>query len=218
MQTQYFSGLLCRRHTRGKVADMADEDFRAAFRVPREWWDAWGRVCERLGTNRTARIHELVARDIAEHGDDADQAAFAAGQDEATLRQARRHIGRPPRPRPVGTGAAAADYRTVLERAMTLARQTYPNVSPQLRAAFANSVAYAVTGKSGGYGGPSVREHVACQAMRPGMTFEAAAEELSRPDGLIFGPLTEQHRQVWDDEPHFDDDPADAESMNRPPA
>ncbi|MET9779361.1 hypothetical protein ABZ023_34850 [Streptomyces sp. NPDC006367] len=110
----------------------------------------------------------------------------------------------------------AEDYYTVVERAMALARQDFPQVSPQLQAAFANSVAYAVTGKSGGYGGPSVREHVACQSMGHGMTFEEAVAELSRPSGLIFGPLTDKHRRIWHDLPHFDDDLADVKALSEP--
>jgi len=55
------------------------------------------------------------------------------------------------------------EYSDVLERAMAWASENHPNASSQKKAAFANSVAYAVTGASGGYGGPSVREHAACR-------------------------------------------------------
>lgn len=48
----------------------------------------------------------------------------------------------------------------VLKQAMEYALTHYPSESAQRRAAFANSVAYLVTGWSGGYGGPSVREHL----------------------------------------------------------
>jgi hypothetical protein len=48
----------------------------------------------------------------------------------------------------------------VLKQAMEYAITYYPSESPQRRAAFSNSVAYLVTGWSGGYGGPSIREHL----------------------------------------------------------
>lgn len=51
------------------------------------------------------------------------------------------------------------DYNSILEQAHTYGQNNFQNASPQHLAAFANSVAYLVTGASGGYGGPSMREH-----------------------------------------------------------
>ena len=48
----------------------------------------------------------------------------------------------------------------VLEKAMQWAKKNYPNATMSHKAAFANSICYLVTGGSGGYGGPSLREHL----------------------------------------------------------
>lgn len=202
------------------------EAIRAGFRVSRTSWQAWGRVCGRIGSNRTARILDRMAEDIYAHGDDEDIADFEAGLAESELRQARRHIGRPPSPRPpagAGGNPDAYGYMQVLECAMARARERYPQASPELRAAYANSVAYAVTGLSGGYGGPSAREYAANQASRDylavtgrRMSFAEAAEEFARPDGLIFGPLTDAHHWHWRNLPCSGDDPADAAALDKP--
>ncbi len=99
----------------------------------------------------------------------------------------------------------------VQKQAMKLVNDKRPNASGYKRAAFANSVAYLVTGASGGYGGPSVREHTASQMYGPGgaYTFEEAVELLLSDEGPIFGPLTDVHRFCWENEHCFDDDPED---------
>ncbi|OQA03212.1 MAG: hypothetical protein BWY68_00802 [bacterium ADurb.Bin400] len=101
-------------------------------------------------------------------------------------------------------------YDEVLQRARRLAEERHPQASTQTHVAFANSVASLVTGSSGGYGGPSVREHAASQ-MHGGRnyTFEEAVELLLDPQGVIFGPIAEIHRICWTDEHCFDDDPDD---------
>ena len=48
----------------------------------------------------------------------------------------------------------------VLSKALAWAKRNYSQASAAHRAAFANSVSYLVTGFSGGYGGPSLREHL----------------------------------------------------------
>lgn len=48
----------------------------------------------------------------------------------------------------------------ILEKALSWAQENYPDASRQHQCAFANSVQYLVTGASGGYGGPSIREHL----------------------------------------------------------
>src|SRR5690606_26976322 len=63
------------------------------------------------------------------------------------------------------SGEDNVDYYNVLvEQAREHAEREHPEASAQHRAAFANSVAYLVTGWSGGYGGPSVREHAVSHA------------------------------------------------------
>jgi hypothetical protein len=47
-----------------------------------------------------------------------------------------------------------------LSIAMEWAKANKPDASMAHKAAFANSVSYLVTGGSGGYGGPSLREHL----------------------------------------------------------
>lgn len=49
---------------------------------------------------------------------------------------------------------------TLLERALQWAQTQYPASSIAHQCAFANSVVYLVTGTSGGFGGPSLREHL----------------------------------------------------------
>lgn len=103
------------------------------------------------------------------------------------------------------------DNDKVLEKAMSWINEHRPDASDQKKAAFANSVAYLVTGWSGGYGGPSVREHAAARlkTQKPSWTFEEACAELNRDDGVIFGPITDLHRLCWEQEHCFDDDPED---------
>jgi hypothetical protein len=103
------------------------------------------------------------------------------------------------------------DYHDILEQAKKYIEERHPEASPQKRAAFANSVAYLVTGLSGGYGGPSVREHAAARLYGPGgrHSFEEACRLLEQDDGPIFGPISELHRACWRDEFCFDDDPED---------
>jgi len=105
-------------------------------------------------------------------------------------------------------------YDDILTRARKVAEEQRPETSAYKHAAFANSVAYAVTGMSGGYGGPSVREHAAARVARPYMTFEEACELLLKLDGVIFGPITDLHRAMFRDEHCFNDDPEDLEVLN----
>jgi len=93
---------------------------------------------------------------------------------------------------------------------MGIARQERPNASAQKKAAFANSVAYLVTECSGGYGGPSVREHaVAHTYIAKPYSFERALELLLDENGLIFGPLREIHFYCFRHEHCFNDDSDD---------
>lgn len=104
--------------------------------------------------------------------------------------------------------------KDVSEQAILLVRERRPHASLAHKAAFANSVLYLVTGESGGFGGPSVREHAA--ARRYGdrqWSFEEAVKVLLREDGVIFGPLTDLHRACWKEEHCFDNDPVDVEAL-----
>ncbi len=92
--------------------------------------------------------------------------------------------------------------------------QIRPESSPYLRATFANVMASLMVSIdiSGGYGGPSVREYVAIEALSQTVwTFDRLFRELNREDGLIFGPLLEVHFRCWEEMEGqtFDDDPED---------
>jgi hypothetical protein len=109
-------------------------------------------------------------------------------------------------------------HAEALERAKALIEERKPEASPQKKAAFANSVAYLVTGWSGGYGGPSVREHAASYrflGMAGRFSFDEAVRVLIADDGPIFGPISDLHRQLWLTEHCFDDDPADVEELSK---
>ena len=132
-----------------------------------------------------------------------------------------------------------------LKSAMSWAIENHPNSSLQHRSAFANSVMYLVTGFSGGYGGPSLREHLcswslagangsvnaieiggeAMSAIYPdgslpiagGWSFEDAIEHCAK---FCFSPVSE-HRsqliQIQEREHCFDDDPIDLEALRGKP-
>lgn len=101
--------------------------------------------------------------------------------------------------------------------ARALVEEEKPEASAQKRAAFANSVQTMVTGWSGGYGGPSVREHAAGhQYVGQRFPFEEAVRLLIADDGLIFGPLDRIHYYCWQNEHCFDDDPADVQVLQHP--
>lgn len=178
-------------------------------------WKAWGRVLAQLDTNRTERIHEVMREDIEQHGTEEDRADLAAGQHAQEEAAARKRLGRMPTPTAPREAGGANETRTdpaedpehVQDAAMHYAREHFPQAPAAHRAAFANSVCEAVTGWTGGWGGPSVREHAAAQIFAPGPrpTYEEAVEQLGDPNGLIFGPITDLHRAVWAEEHCFDD-------------
>jgi len=122
------------------------------------------------------------------------------------------------------------------EAALAWASQHYPGASPQHRAAFANSVIYLTTGLSGGYGGPSLREHlvawslgqvvaasvagIAIAVVLPSRLPEPGEWELDaalrHAAPLVFGPpeqFAEQLWQIWELEQSFDNDPRDLEFL-----
>jgi CHAD domain-containing protein len=65
------------------------------IRVPDPLWRAYGRVCGRLGTDRTNDVLEHMKARVLEHGTDEDKADLARAEQELTERRARKG-GRPP--------------------------------------------------------------------------------------------------------------------------
>lgn len=68
------------------------------------------------------------------------------------------------------------DFDECLEEAHQFGIKQYPEASAYKHAAFANSVVYLITGWSGGYGGPSLRQHaVTWMAVLQGDGMEGSA-------------------------------------------
>ncbi|ATW59396.1 hypothetical protein Cl131_gp128 [Aphanizomenon phage vB_AphaS-CL131] len=128
-----------------------------------------------------------------------------------------------------------------LKKAMDWASANKPDTSMSHKAAFANSVAYYCSGWSGGYGGPSMREHLCSWALAgdEGLNETASLNGLAitiqYPDSrlpraghwdfeeavkfctpLCFDPA-ENYRnrllQIQEREHCFDDDPIDLETL-----
>ena len=59
-------------------------------------WAAYGRVCARLGRDRTEDLLAHIRRQIKRHGDETDLADLAAAEAELRERRARKG-GRPPK-------------------------------------------------------------------------------------------------------------------------
>lgn len=76
------------------MTDATDHTFITRFRIPKTMWEAYGRVTQRIGTDRTARLLDHVRADIKEHGDARDLADLAAAEQELAERRARKG-GRP---------------------------------------------------------------------------------------------------------------------------
>jgi hypothetical protein len=76
--------------------DDKDHTFATRFRIPKVMWDAYGRVTERLGTDRSARLLDAVRADIKAHGDQQDLEDLAAAEEELAERRSRKG-GRPPK-------------------------------------------------------------------------------------------------------------------------
>lgn len=76
------------------MADQKDHTFITRFRIPRPMWDAYGRVTERLGEDRTADLLDHVRKRIKKYGDEQDLADLAAAEQELAKRRARKG-GRP---------------------------------------------------------------------------------------------------------------------------
>lgn len=64
------------------------------IRVPEPLWKAYGRVCERLDTDRTNDLMEHMKARVLEHGTDEDKVDLAQAEQELSERRARKG-GRP---------------------------------------------------------------------------------------------------------------------------
>jgi len=73
---------------------MADHTPAVHVRMPRAMWDAYSRVCERLGRERAEDLLDHVRRQIEQHGDEQDRVDLATAERELRERRARRG-GRP---------------------------------------------------------------------------------------------------------------------------
>ena len=71
------------------------------IRVPRKMWDAYGRVCGRMGKDRTEGLIAHMRRMISQFGDEADRADLADADAELGERRARKG-GRPPKAEKTG--------------------------------------------------------------------------------------------------------------------
>lgn len=76
------------------MTDATDHTFITRFRIPRPMWDAYGRITQRLSTDRTADLVAHVRAVIEEHGNEQDHADLAAADQELTARRSRKG-GRP---------------------------------------------------------------------------------------------------------------------------
>ena len=133
----------------------------------------------------------------------------------------------------------------VLEKAMKWAIIFRPSASLHHKAAFANAVNYLVLGNCGGFGGPSMREHLvswslagengrieavnlggeSLTAIYPDRSLPSAGKwdfesAIAHCDPLCFGDAN-QYRdrliQILEREYCFDDDPADLEVLRGKP-
>lgn len=101
----------------------------------------------------------------------------------------------------------------ILDRAMALGREKHPNAPDTHHEAFANSVAYAVTGWHGWYDGPSMREHycsrLANNARMPSaISFDSSVAIF---DEACYGPLTVEIAKMLVEENCSNDDPDEYE-------
>jgi hypothetical protein len=81
---------------------MAGQTPTTPIRVPRLMWAAYGRVCARLGRDRTEDLIGHIRQQVTQHGDEQDLADLGAAEDE--LRERRSRKGG--RPRGSGSGGA----------------------------------------------------------------------------------------------------------------
>ena len=124
----------------------------------------------------------------------------------------------------------------ILEKALEWAKEHHSDAPIQQQAALANSVHYLCTGWSGGYGGPSVREHAVSHALagvNVGVQTNIGGLTMLIPDGtfppagkwdfgsackfaepICFGPITRLHFDCYRIEHCFDDSKEDLEALH----
>lgn len=128
------------------------------------------------------------------------------------------------------------EYTEALEKAMKWAQANKPASSLQHKTAFANSVAYLITGAPGGFGGPSLREHLVSWSLGTVGSTELAGqamttitpgdlpmpgqwkfdEAIAHADPICFEPAAKFRNrliQIQEREHCFDDDPADLAAL-----
>ncbi|MFE2407046.1 hypothetical protein ACFXDE_01745 [Kitasatospora sp. NPDC059408] len=81
------------------MTEDSDHTFATRFRIPRRMWDAYGRITDRQGTDRTADLVAHVRAVIQQHGTPEDLADLAAAEQELKERRSRKG-GRPPKVKP----------------------------------------------------------------------------------------------------------------------
>ncbi|WP_413102247.1 hypothetical protein [Streptomyces sp. Inha503] len=86
------------------MTDATDHTFITRFRIPKVMWEAYGRVTQRQGTDRTTDLVAHVRDTIAKHGDAQDLADLEMAEQELTQRRSRKG-GRPPRRAAAGESA-----------------------------------------------------------------------------------------------------------------
>ncbi|MHA6762036.1 hypothetical protein [Streptacidiphilus sp. PAMC 29251] len=89
------------------MADKTDHTHSAQFRVPRIMWEAYGRVAERLTSDRSALLLDHVRADIKHFGDERDLADLDQAERELAERRARKGG----RPRTSGADSSQADAK-----------------------------------------------------------------------------------------------------------
>lgn len=77
-----------------RPASEMDHTFITRFRIPKVMWEAYGRVAERISTDRSADLVDHVRDYIREHGNEHERAELAAAEQELAERRARKG-GRP---------------------------------------------------------------------------------------------------------------------------
>lgn len=87
-----------RNYTRGRAVSDEQATPRHTrtrpIRVPGPLWDAYGRICDRLGTDRTNDLLGHMRARVLEHGDAQDRADLERAEQELAERRARKG-GRP---------------------------------------------------------------------------------------------------------------------------
>lgn len=105
------------------------------------------------------------------------------------------------------------EQEVILEKAFEYAKSK--SSSNFLCSAFANSVAYLVTGMSGGYGGPSIREHLVSHVYPGRAGFCTYEDAIAFCEPLCLEELDRRALKIVEIEYCFDDDPRDLELIKK---